>query len=254
MMYSLGDLWDKTKRYSKFTKDEWIGIFITVLVFGFIISFKEWGPGDQFDLTYGLKNLFSAILISFVIVVLHHMAQRIAGLSCGMRGEHKIWWVGIGLGIVLAIVSRGNIWFLAASGVYFHHLQMHRLGYWRYGIGMKGVGGSTFAGPCAVIILVTFIKSLELYVPFIPLNPLMVQKMFIIGWGFALWNLIPIPPLDGSRIMFSSRLAYAFLFGFIAGYFVLVYAFGIYSYIWALVFGGIAWLVFYIVFETKVIN
>jgi len=67
---------------------------------------------------------------------------------------------------------------------------------------------------------------------------------------YALCNLLPIPPLDGSRILFWSRLFYVFLFGSIAGYLVLV-KLGIFSYIWALLIGGLAWLYFLVYHEMK---
>lgn len=251
MIHSFFDLKDKIKRYFKFSKDELKGIVVIILTIAFVISFKEWGPGDQFELFYGLKNLFIAVLMAAIIVFVHHAAQRIAGLSCGHRAEHKIWWAGIIISIVLVLLSKGNIWFLAVSGVFFHHLPVHRLGHWRYGLSMKGVAGSTLAGPAAIILIVTILKTIELWFPFVPLNPVMVHKFFLLGWGFALWNLLPIPPLDGSRIMFTSRLVYAFIFGFVAGYFILVYALEVYSFLWALVIAIAVWLIFYIVFERK---
>ena len=251
MLYSFHDLKDKIRHHFKFSKDEIKGILITIAVFAFIISFKEWGPGEQFQLFYGLKSLFNAVLMVTLIVLIHHSAQRIAGLSCSIRAEHKIWWPGIGIGLVLVLLSRGNIWFLAASGVYFHHMPVHRLGYWRHGLSMKGVAGSSLAGPFAVILLASIPKTITLWFPSIPLNIAMVDKLFVVGGVFALWNLLPIPPLDGSRLIYTSRLVYAFVFGCIAGYFILLYALGIHSFFWALVIGIATWLIFYIVFERK---
>ncbi len=251
MVHLFHDLKDKTKLYFKFSKEELKGIIIIILAFAFIISFKEWGPGDEFQFFYGLKSFFKAILMVALTVLIHHGAQRIAGLSAGIRAEHKIWWPGIWIGLILVILSRGNIWFLAASGVYFHHMPIHRIGYWRYGLSMKGVAASAIAGPFAVIFFITIIKTIEVWFPFIPLDPAAVNKLFLLNWGFALWNLLPIPPLDGSRLMFTSRLTYSFIFGFIAGYFILVYALEIYSFIWAFVIAIASWLIFYIVFERK---
>jgi len=251
MLYSFHDLKDKIRRYFKFSKDELKGLAVIILTLAFIISFREWGAGEQFELFYGLKNLFNAILMATLVVLIHHSAQRIAGLSCSLRAEHKIWWPGIGIGLVLVLLSRGNLWFLAASGVYFHHMPVHRLGYFRYGLSMKGVAASALVGPLAVIIFVTLLRTPEVWFGFHLINPVMMNKLFLLGWSFALWSLLPIPPLDGSRLMYTSRLTYSFVFGFIAGYFILVYALNIYSFIWALVIAIVVWLTFYVVFERK---
>ena len=98
----------------------------------------------------------------------------------------------------------------------------------------------------ALILFGGFFKTIDIYF-FTGSNPL-ISKLFVFSMAYAAWSLIPIPPLDGSKLFFASRLVYAFVFGCFAGYAVLV-ALGVYSYIWALVIGVFAWLIFYIVFE-----
>ena len=46
------------------TGNEILGIIISALLFGFIVSFREWGPGDSFELGYGLRNFMNATFIS----------------------------------------------------------------------------------------------------------------------------------------------------------------------------------------------
>jgi len=61
-MGEIVDLIDKIKKYYKFTSYELRGLIISILVVGFIISFKEWGR-TSFDFGIGVYNLFNAILI-----------------------------------------------------------------------------------------------------------------------------------------------------------------------------------------------
>ncbi len=85
----------------------------------------------------------------------------------------------------------------------------------------------------------------------VPMDNVFFNKLFLINWAIAAYSLIPIPPLDGSRVFFASRLTLMFLFGCIGGYVLLILLFGIYSYIWALVIGISVWFIYYSTFERK---
>ncbi len=250
MAITLFEWKDRIKRYLKFRKEEVKDIVVIILVFAFIVSFREWGK-ETFDALEGFKNLFNAIIIMTLTVLVHISGQKIASLYAGYETEFKIWWYGVVGALILCLISKGNIWFLAAGGVFLHHLSAHRLGAFRYGVSMKAVGMVALMGPLANILLATFVKTIELWFPLIPVNTVLIQKVFIINWAYAAWSLLPIPPLDGSRLLYSSRLRYFFVFGAIVSYVLLIYFFKIYSYIWALVFGVIIWLIYYIIFERK---
>jgi Zn-dependent protease len=81
----------------------------------------------------------------------------------------------------------------------------------------------------------------------------LLNKLFIFNLAFAVWNLLPIPPLDGSKLFFHSRLTFAFIFGSVLGYTVLA-GFGVYSWILGLIIGGIIWLLYYVSFEVGAWN
>ena len=55
-MGEIVDLADKVKRYFKFTPLELRSLIIATLVIAFIISFKEWGYGSDFNIGVGLFN------------------------------------------------------------------------------------------------------------------------------------------------------------------------------------------------------
>ncbi len=249
-LYPISDTIDKIKRYYRFSLDELKSIIIMIIVAAFIVSFKGWG--DQiFDFTIGIKNFFKALLIMTAIILTHLSCQRIAALHAGFRAEHKLWWFGIILGLILVLVSNGNFWFLGFSGLFIHHLAVHRLGYFRYGTNTLAFSMASIAGPLSVIILGTFVKTIDLYITgnIIFINHELIHEFFVLSWVYAAYNLLPIPPLDGSRIFFQSRLMYVFIFGSIVGYAVLVKFFGIFSYIYALIIGVGFWVIYYIAFE-----
>ncbi len=249
-IYPIGDTIDKVKRYYKFSQEELKALIIMILVSAFIISFKSWGY-DKFDFAIGIKNFIKALLIMTVIVLTHVSTQRIAALHSGFRAEHKLWWFGVAIGLVLIIISNGNVWFLGFSGLFIHHLTVHRLGYFRYGTNTLAFSLSSMAGPVSIIFLGTLIKTIDLYIianiPFI--NHELIHEFFVLCWVYAAYNLLPVPPLDGSRIFFHSRMLYVFIFSSIVGYAVLVKFFGIFSYIFALLIGAIFWVIYYFAFE-----
>ncbi|MBN2112415.1 M50 family metallopeptidase [Candidatus Woesearchaeota archaeon] len=239
---------DTVKRYFRFSRQELKALAIVVLVFAFIFSYNEWGY-EKFDIFVGLGNFFRAIIIVALGIFIHEAGQRLAALKVGFKTEVKVWWYGIIIALLLAILSNGKLLFFAATGVWIHHLAVHRLGYFRYGPNVQAFGIIALMGPIANILVATLVKFLQVNLHLIPMDSVFAQKFFLFSWLFAVLNLLPIPPLDGSRLLFYSRLTYAFIFGSIAGYLVL-YSLGVYSYILALLIGGAVWLLFYVFFES----
>jgi Zn-dependent protease len=238
---------DKLKRYFAFSKEEWTAFCISVLSLAFIYNWDKWGIRG-FDLAYGLKNYLIAIVFIAITVFVHHAGQRILALQLGLRAEQRLWWYGFLIGLILVIVSNGNIKFLAATSTIAYMLPAHRLGAFRYGPNVGTIAKIVLAGPLLNIFFSALIKTMEWAGM---LSPSVSEPLFVLNLVYAGWNLLPIPPLDGSKIFYYSRLTYAFLFGSIVSYVIMVYVFNIYSYIWALFFGCIFWLAFYTFFEKE---
>jgi len=241
--------WDTIKKYFRFTKNEIKSLIIVILVFAFIFSFNDWGE-DKFDFVVGMSNFFVAIIIVGIAVLVHDSGQKLAALKVGFRAETQIWWYGILLALILCFISGGKLMFFAATGMWLHHMAIHRLGHFRYGPNVQAMGVISLMGPVANILVAIFVKFLQVNLHLIPMNSVFVDKFFFFSWLFALLNLLPVPPLDGSRLLFYSRLTYAWVFGAIFGY-LIFYSLGIYSIIIAFVSGWALWLVFYIFFEKE---
>jgi len=218
----MGDLSYNIKKYFKFDASEIRAMIIGVVVLGFIISFDEWGIGKEVDLYFGLNNLFNAILIMLLAMLVHVSAQRIAALSVGFRAQYKIWTYGIIIGVILAFFSAGKLWFLAAGGVIVHHMAGHRLGYFRYGLNYWPLGIVGIAGPIANLFLAIIFKMLLLSFP----ENILLQQAMVVNIWFALFNMLPIPPLDGSHMFFASRTFYVFAFAAMAGLGLSIYFLG----------------------------
>lgn len=242
------DLVDKIKRYYKFTPYELRGFVIAILVIAFVISFKEWGT-TTFDFTAGIKNLFNAILIVALSILIHDMGQRIWGLAIGYRVEFRLWSFGLIIALVITFISNGSLWLIVPSGFLLHHLAGHRLGFFRYGINYFGQAMVALAGPLFTLMLVILLKILSVFSP----NPL-IHKAIVFNVIYGVTSLLPIPPLDGSKIYFGSRMLYAFALPAIvvATILMIVNIPIFFSLVLSLLIGIILWLTYYISFERKV--
>ena len=248
MVEELHDIIDKTKRYYKFTPSEVRGLVVTILICAFIISFRQWGLGKNLDIAYGLKNLLIGIIIVTISILIKLSIQRIAALSVGYRSEYKVWMFGLLLGLVLAFVSNGNIWFFVPGGIVLHHLAGHRIGFFRYGLDYFGHGLITVWGNAGILIFGIILKVINQ-----SLNNPVIQKAILFNLLLAIYSMLPIPPLDGSRMFFGSRLVYAFSFCAIVSGGILLYA---NLPVWLIVGGSlliglICWVLYYILFERN---
>lgn len=243
---------DAVKRYFKFSKDELKALVITIVVLTFIMAFNDKRP--EFSVVYWTSNFLLWLAIVAVSVMIHHAGHRLIAIKIGFKVEFRLWWYGLGAGLIMALITRGTIPLLLPGGIYVHHLAAHRLGAFRYGPNVVAISIIAMMGPLFNIFLATIVKTLQIWVPFGLLNTAIVDRIFIFNLLFAMFTLLPIPPLDGSRMFFHSRLAYAFVFGTVATYVLLAYVFQFYSYITALVVGGAIWLVYFVVFERTAVK
>ena len=246
-MAALVDMKGKIKRYYKFTPAELRGFIISILVLSFIISFREWGT-TEFDLMAGLFNWFNAALIVTLVLLVYNAAQRIAGWSVGYNAEYKIWLTGLLIGLVFAFVSRGKIWVLLPGGIIIHHLAGHRLGHFRYEINYFQHGMVAVAGTISLITIAAIFKIINANLA----NPLL-EKIILFCVVFAIYDILPIPPLTGSRLFFGSRMVYAFMFVTIvvAGLLLLLDINVLMAVFGSIAIGIIMWLLYYIFFERK---
>ncbi len=242
---SLFALKNNIKQYFKFSNDEIKAIIVTTIILGFVASFSEWGK-DVFDFKIGFINYFNAALIVGLAILVRVSVQRIAGLWVGLRVEYKEWFLGLMISLVLVFVTKGKLMFLVPGGIFLHFLERQRLGSFRYGLSYGTVGFVCFWGVVANVFLATVFKVLSLMMPY---NPLLAKAVIINMW-MALFSMLPIPPLDGSRIFFAVRGMYVFVYGVIIGWALLLnFTTIFYTIIGALVIGTIIAVIYYILYE-----
>ncbi len=247
-MGELVDLIDKIKKYYTFTSYELKGFAISIIAIAFVVSFKEWGT-SSFDFTAGLFNLFNAILIVALSILVHDAGQRIWGLAIGYKIEFKMWPLGLVASLIIAFLSNGNLWLIVPSGFMLHHLAGHRLGWFRYDINYFAQAMIALAGNLFTLMLIIMLKVLSTFS-----SSMLLEKAIMFNVVYAITSLLPIPPLDGSKIYFGSRMLYAFALPAMTVSFILMIINIpiILSLVISLLVGVVLWLTYYISFERKI--
>jgi len=242
----MGNYIELVKKYFPFSENETKGFFIAVIAMTFVVAFND--NSDSFVLSHWVGNFLIWLVIVFVSFFIHTAGYRLAALKVGYRHEFQLWWYGLLFGLIIMLLSRGSIWVLIPAGVWIHHMAIHRLGKFRYGPNVFSFAMVSLMGPLSSILFAGVIKTFQVWFGLTLISADFVQKIFIFNMAFAAYSLAPIPPLAGSRIFFSSRLTYVLIAASVIGYAVLIW-FNVYSYLFALVIGVIAWFLFYLLFE-----
>lgn len=236
------------QKYFSFSETELRAMGISVLVMAFIFSSAKGGPQDTFVVSYWVQHFLLAVFIAALALLVRQTIQRVVGLSIGFRVEYRLWLYGILIGLVIAVISKGAIWFLAPGGILVYHMAGHRLGSFRYGLNYWPLGMTGLAGPLANITLALVFKILLIAAPG---NTVLLDALKF-NLFYAVFSMLPIPPLDGSHLFFASRLTYIFsFFAMVAGasamYFLGVFV----SLLIALAVGVLCWFSYYLFSENK---
>jgi len=235
-MEELHDIIDKTKRYYNFTPSELRNVIITIIVLTFIFSFSQ----------FNIINILNCLIIVTISILVHLYAQRITGLSIGYLSEYRIWTFGLLFAVIVAFISNGGVWLLIPGGIIVHHLAGHRIGFARSGLNYLGIGMVALWGSVGSMFLSIFFKILYAAFPLAFLH-----KAMIFNIGYAVYSILPIPPLNGSRLFFGSRMIYVFSLASIVGGAALLLTNIpiIISVVGSLLIGLVCWILYYIFFE-----
>jgi len=210
-MYSWRNFIDKAKRYFPLEKSEKKGLILTLVVLAFIFSFRSWGI-EKFDAALGFKNFFLTLLFVAIALAVRELTQRTIAVWLGYRAQYKAWLLGLVIGLVVTFVSNGRLIFLAPGILLLTHLETHRLGKAFYAFTMKHYGWIAMSAPVANMLLAVIMKSLYLLTGVLAFKTMMTINIWI-----ALFDIVPIPPYNGSHTFFGSRYVYVFVFGAVIG-------------------------------------
>jgi Zn-dependent protease len=175
-----------------FSKLEIRDLIISVLALALIFS------SFQIDL------LPSTIFIVILVFFSHELSHKFLAQHYGLFAEYRMWKWGIVLGIFLSLL--GGFIIVAPGAVYIMNRRKFAFSVSR--VTRKQYGLINFVGPAINIIVGMSMIALNFFVP----NTLFSLTARI-SFFLALFNLIPFPPLDGSKIIGWNSKIWALAFG-----------------------------------------
>ncbi|NQV08630.1 hypothetical protein HQ529_02120 [Candidatus Woesearchaeota archaeon] len=240
----MGVYWDRVRRHFNFSVAEVRDVVIAILVMTLIFGFND--GRENFVAYLWITNIIKVLFIVMISVALHVCMQKLVGLISSYKAEFRIWPYGVVIGLLLTIVSSGKLYFLAPGGVLIHHMTLHRLGMFRYGLSTYLSTIIAFSGPLSNIILALIFKIL-----YFSTNIEIFSIIVVFNLWYAVFSMLPVPPLDGSTAFFGGRSTYALFFSFIIAASIMI---AISSTLVVMLFGSLFlsvffWFIYYLAIE-----
>ena len=157
-------------------------------------------PGRGFHILEDPTFLYRFI-ISLIIVgssfIFHELAHRTVARYFGAYSEFRAWFEGLILGLILKILI--GFTFVAPGAVYI----------FKDYLTSEEMGIIALAGPLSNVLMAAIFYILSMFFP--PFNLLYFIFYFgmYINLYLAAFNLLPIPPLDGSKVLSWNPLIWA---------------------------------------------
>ncbi len=163
----------------KFSSTEIRDLLISTIAIAIIFS---WRGG----LIPTIDNYF---IINFIVIliavgsgfILHELAHRTVARHYGAISEFRAWYEGLALALILKIILGTT--FIAPGAVYI----------WKEYLTPKENGLISLAGPLTNVVL-AFLFSISNI-------PIISDVGYFVNIYLAAFNMIPIPPFDGSKII-----------------------------------------------------
>jgi len=175
-----------------FSTEEIRDIIISTIALGIIFSI---GPGFSFA---------EAAMITVIVAlsfIPHELAHKFVAVHYKCFAQYEMWRNGLIMALILAIATNGNFVFAAPGAVVIYTVFQSRHGLHQIVLSPKQNGLISIAGP------LTNISIALLFFIFAP-DFMLTKNIVHINIFLAAFNLLPIPPLDGSKVMYWNKFVW----------------------------------------------
>ncbi len=210
----------------KFSSSEIQVIIIASVVLGVVFGYDD--GQEIFQMSYWLTNLVLMTFFAFFSFIVYAVSHKMRAKRSGSEATMEIWSlsrfsfkpegvlkgpikkipVGIIIPFILMILTKGALKFAAITSTQTKTISSKRIGKeFRYTTEFEEAQ-IALAGPLMALIVAFIAKALT---PLIPgMEHLMMMNLYI-----ALFNMIPLPKVDGLRVYFGSPFLFSFFLALI---------------------------------------
>jgi len=181
-----------------------MGLFYRGEIFDLFVSFFTISLAfSLFAINFGnyqlIPIIFLAVGLGFVV---HELSHRFVAIHFGCHAFYKAWTMGLVFALMMAVITGGRFIFAAPGAVYIYKANLTR----------REDGIISLAGPFSNFVLSILFVFLYVLLPQIAFIKALASWGFTINIFLGLFNLLPIPPLDGSKVAAWSFKVWAVVF------------------------------------------
>lgn len=238
---------------------EIFSLIIGALVLGFIFSFREWGYG-AINTDLGLSNLIRAFILSLIVLLVYQISHKLISRKFELDSKFTLWSIkrfgftksakiketkvfginiksikmGVIIPLLFAFLTNGILRFAAVGTSEITLRKGRNVGREYKHITEYEEALIHLVGPLACLLLALIFKQFPGF-----------DKLVEVSYMLAVFSMLPLPGLDGSKVFFGSFPLYI-----CSGVFILttVILMQILSPILTLIFSGITAVCLLIIF------